>query len=59
MVASRNGLIRVVKDDAERVALAGAHPADAVPQIDAIDAFRALHRAIVHGEEDAVAHLIE
>ena len=34
---------------------ARAHAADAVAQIDAINAFRPLHRAVMHGEEDAVA----
>ena len=39
---------RIVKDDAERVAPAGAQPADAVAHGDAVDAARALHRALVH-----------
>ena len=38
----------VVEDDAERVAVAGAQPADAVAQVDAVDAARALHRPVVH-----------
>ena len=37
----------------ERVAPARAHAAHAVAQVDAIDAARALHRAVVHGEDHA------
>ena len=44
-------LRRVVEDDAERVATAGAHAAHAVAQVDAIDAARALHRPVVDRED--------
>ena len=38
---------------AERVAAAGAQPAHAVAQVDAVDAARALHRPVVHREDHA------
>src|SRR5579863_8274735 len=48
-------LFRVVEDDAERVTAAGAHAADAVAQIDPVDASRALDRPVVNGEQNRVA----
>ena len=48
-------LLRVVKDDAERVAHPGANAADAMPQIDAIYAFRTLNGPIVYGEGHRIA----
>ena len=47
--------LRVVEDDAERVAVAGAHAAHAVAHVDAVDAARALHRAVVHREDHRLA----
>ena len=46
----RPKLFCVVKDDAECMALSGTNAADAVTQIDAISALRALHRPVVNGE---------
>ena len=43
-------LFRVVKNDADRVPHTAADAADAVPEIDAISAFRSLNRPIVYGE---------
>ena len=45
----------VVKDDAERLTVAGTHPAHAVTQVDAIEAARALYRSMMHREDHAVA----
>ena len=39
----------IVEDDAERLAVAGAHPAHAMAQIDAMSAARSLHRALDPG----------
>ena len=41
----------------QRVALAGAYPADAVAQIDPIVAFHSRHRPVMHGEHHRVALL--
>ena len=38
----------------ERVAMAGAHAADAMAHVDAIDAARALHRPVMHREDHAL-----
>ena len=48
-------LARVVENDAERVAAAGANAADAVAQIDPVGALGALNRPVVDGEKDRVA----
>src|SRR5262249_27323608 len=48
---------RIMEDHTHSVALAGTQPADAMPQIDAIDAARSLHRPVMHGEGDRVALL--
>ncbi len=45
----------IMEDDAERLAMAATHAADAVPHIDAIDAARALHRTVLDGENHGVA----
>ena len=49
------GLLRIVEDDAERVPLARAQPADTVTKIDTIDAARSLNRPVVHGEHHTIA----
>ncbi len=46
---------RVMKNDPECMALAAAHRAHAVAQHGAVDAARALHRAVMHGEDHRVA----
>jgi hypothetical protein len=46
---------RIVEDDAERVAMTGAHPADAMSQIDPVHAARSLHGAVVDREHYRVA----
>ena len=48
-------LHRVVEDDAERVTVPGAQPADAVAHVDAVGAAGALDRAVVDGEDHPVA----
>jgi TctA family transporter len=45
---------RVVEDHARGVTAAGAQPADAVSQVDAIDTARALDRAVMDREDDGV-----
>jgi hypothetical protein len=44
-----------VKNDAERVAVAGANAADAVPEIHAIQTFLTLHGAMMNCEYHTVA----
>ena len=48
---------RVMEDDAQRVPLPAAQPADAVPHRHAVGAAGALHRALVDGEDHALALL--
>jgi hypothetical protein len=48
-------LLRVVENDADGVPQAATDAAYAVPEIDAIVAFRALDRPVVHGEGHRVA----
>src|SRR5262245_60656923 len=43
----------VVEDDTERIALAGAYPAHAMAQVDAIHAACALHRPMMDREDHA------
>src|SRR5437764_4434401 len=50
-VQASGELLRVVEDDAERVAMTFADAADPVAHVDAIDAARALHRPVMHGED--------
>src|SRR3546814_11442930 len=45
----------VVEDDAEGVAAAGAHAADAVAKVRAVEATRAFHRAVTHPEDYRIA----
>jgi class 3 adenylate cyclase len=45
----------VVEDHAQSVPVTGAHPADAVPHVDAVDAARAAHRPMMHGKDHAGA----
>ena len=52
---ARHGSNGVVEDDAGRVALAGQDPADAVPEIDAVESRCPLHRTVMYGEDYAVA----
>ena len=53
VMAARSG--GVVKDDAGGMPAPGAHAAHAVAQVHAIDAARALHRAVVDREDHRVA----
>lgn len=46
-----------MKNDAHRVTQAGSYAADAVAEIDAIGATRALYRTMAHGEDDGIALL--
>lgn len=48
-------LFRVMKNDAERVPMAGANSAHAVTQVDAVVALRSLHRPIMDGEQNRIA----
>ena len=50
-----SGLYGIVEDDADRLALPGAHPAHTMAQVDTIPAFRALHWPMMHREDDAVS----
>src|SRR5262245_48907618 len=51
------GSLRVVKDETERAALAPRDFADAVPQVDAMEASRTLYRTMPHGKGHRVALL--
>jgi hypothetical protein len=42
--------LSVMKNDSKSVARAASQAADAVPEVDAVIAFRSFHRTIVHGE---------
>ena len=53
--AARLPLLRVMEDDANRIAVAASNPADAVAQVDAIDASGSLHRPAVYREDHRVA----
>ena len=46
-----------MKDHADGVTAAGAQPAHAVTEVDAIGAARALHRTMMHGKRDRVTLL--
>jgi len=48
-------LLRVVKDNADRMAHTAADAADAVAEIDPISAFRSLYRPVVYREGDRIA----
>lgn len=48
----------IVEDDASRMAVAGAHPAHAMAQMDPRSAARSPHGPVIHRKDDAVA-LIE
>jgi hypothetical protein len=43
-----------VKDDAQRVALAGAYGAHAVPELDPVDAARTAHGPVIDGKNHRV-----
>jgi hypothetical protein len=43
-----------MKDDAHRMAMTRAHAADAVPEIDPVDAACALDWTVVDGEDDSI-----
>jgi class 3 adenylate cyclase len=45
----------IVEDHAQRVTVSGAHPAHAMPHVDAVDAARAAHRPMMHGKDHAGA----
>jgi len=49
-----DGLLGIMKDNAQSVTSSGAQTADAVPQIDAINPTRPLHRTVVHGKGHGV-----
>lgn len=44
----------IVKDDAERMPVAGTHTAHPMAQVDAIGSSSALHRSMVNREDDAI-----
>src|SRR5262249_31209802 len=48
-------LLRVVKDNADRMAHTAADAADAVAEIDPISAFRSLYRPVVYREGNRIA----
>src|SRR6516165_5758386 len=48
---AREHLHTVVKDNPQGVATAAPHPANAMPQVHAVEAFRAPHRAVTGGED--------
>ena len=48
-------MVGVVEDDADRMALTGAHSAHAMAQVDAIPSFRAWHGPMIDWEDDAVS----
>ena len=43
-------LLRIVENDADSVAMAGAQLTDAMPEVDAIRAARPLYRTVMHSE---------
>src|ERR1700738_1457761 len=47
--------LRVVEDHAKGMAMAGAYPAHAMAQVDAVESTRALHRPVMHGKGHRVA----
>src|SRR6266850_1508549 len=47
----------IVKDHADGMAVAGADPADAMAQINAIEPARPLHRPVMHSKGDRIALL--
>ncbi len=51
----RRVLLRVVEDDAERVPVAGAQPAHAVPHVDPVGAARAGDRPVVDRKDHGFA----
>ena len=46
--------VRIVKDNAERVARSAAQFADTVPQVDSMKAVRARRRPLVNGEDHGI-----
>jgi hypothetical protein len=48
-------LLRIVEDNAERVALTTPKPTDAVPHVDAINATRAVNGTIMNGEGHGIS----
>lgn len=47
-------LERIVKNDAQRVPMAGPHAADPMAMLDPIGAARTLHRALMHGKDHRI-----
>src|SRR5258708_30966670 len=54
-VPARIGSGRVMEDDARGAAQARTHATDAMPQVAAVDAPRALHRALMHRDHRGIA----
>ena len=54
-ISSQRLSLRIVKDDANGVAMAGADTADAMAQINAIGSARPLHRTVMHSKRHRVA----
>src|SRR5215831_11226005 len=54
-VIRSRGSRRIMKYDAERIAIAVAHGAHAVTQVDAVAAFHAVHRTMAHRENHGIA----
>lgn len=48
-------LLRVMKNNTERVTMTRAKPAHTVAHVDAVKPAAALHRAVVHGKHHGVA----
>jgi hypothetical protein len=53
--SARSFLFRIVDNNAHGMPLAGAQPADAVPQIDPIIAFGSLHLTVVNGKSHCIS----
>jgi hypothetical protein len=54
-VRRSSGSFGVVKDDADRMALTGTQPADAVTHVDAIHTARPWHRPMMHWKDHTVS----
>ena len=53
--SARSFLFRIVDNNARGMPLAGAHPADALPQIDPIIAFGFLHLTVMNGKRHSIS----
>src|SRR5438105_7118068 len=54
-LALTSRLLGVVEDHTDGMAMAGAEPADTVPQVNAVKPARPLHRAMMHSKGDRIA----